>query len=176
MHCYNCQNFGLVLANCKQRSWCLWCCGGHLHRGCPEKKNRESMPSCNWTLVEGKKPDPASYQGCSHMKGELQRSRAKQAPKGSSGQSSPMQLLCVKTCNINRRLCRHMGKACVILRSSICDNRKFREKACQYRCAVQLAVTELNKAVSEKDKIMDITKVVLNETEWLLEFTDYSES
>jgi hypothetical protein len=28
----------------------LWCCGNHLRRECPEKKNTESTPSCcYWT-------------------------------------------------------------------------------------------------------------------------------
>jgi hypothetical protein len=26
---------------------------------------------CNYTLVEGEKPYPVSYRGCSHAKGEL---------------------------------------------------------------------------------------------------------
>jgi hypothetical protein len=37
---------------------------------------------------------------------------------------------------------------------------------------VQQIITELSEVVSEKDKIMVITKMVLNETKWLLEFTD----
>jgi hypothetical protein len=36
-----------------------------------KKTNTESMPSCcNCTLVDGEKPHPASYRGCSHAKGE----------------------------------------------------------------------------------------------------------
>jgi hypothetical protein len=67
---------------------CLWCGGGdHLHEECPEKTNIESTPSCcNCTLVKGEKPHPASFRGCSHVKGELQR-RGVQVPKGSSGRT-----------------------------------------------------------------------------------------
>jgi hypothetical protein len=55
-------------------------------RECREKTNTESTPSyCNSTLAEREKSHPASYRGCSHVKGELQRRRAQQAPKGSSG-------------------------------------------------------------------------------------------
>jgi hypothetical protein len=86
--CYNCQNFGHVWANCKQPPQCMFCGGGHLHRECPEKTNTESMLSCcNCTLVEGEKPDPVSYRGCSRAKGELQRIKAQWAPKGSSGRT-----------------------------------------------------------------------------------------
>jgi hypothetical protein len=63
IQCNNCENSGHVWANCKQPPQCLWCCGGHLLRQCPEKTNTESMPSCsNCTLVEGKKPHPASFK------------------------------------------------------------------------------------------------------------------
>jgi hypothetical protein len=41
---------------------------------------------------------------------------------------------------------------------------------------MQQKVTELGKAVSEKDKILIITKMVLNETKWLLEFIGRSKS
>jgi hypothetical protein len=85
---YNCQNFGHVWANCRQPPRCLWCGGGHLHRECPEKRNAESTPRyCKCTLVEGEKPHPASYRGCSHAKGELQWRRAQRAPKGPSGRT-----------------------------------------------------------------------------------------
>jgi hypothetical protein len=41
---------------------------------------------------------------------------------------------------------------------------------------VQQIMTELNEAVSEIGKIMVITKMVLNETTWLLEFISHSKS
>jgi hypothetical protein len=41
---------------------------------------------------------------------------------------------------------------------------------------VQQIITELSEAVTEKDKIMAITKSVLNEIKWLLEFLGHSKS
>jgi hypothetical protein len=41
---------------------------------------------------------------------------------------------------------------------------------------VQEIITELSEAESEKDKIMVITKMTLNETKWLLEFIGRSNS
>jgi hypothetical protein len=88
-------------------------------------------------------------------------------------QSSDTQLHCVKT-NItcNHRHGRHMEKACGPPCSSICHNRKFRKQVCQYRLLVRLPLkvatvvqqimTELSESVSEKGKIMVITKMVLN--------------
>jgi hypothetical protein len=68
---YNCQNYGHIWANCKQPPRCSWCGGGHVHRECPEKTNTESTPRCcSCTLLEGENPHPATYQGCSHAKGE----------------------------------------------------------------------------------------------------------
>jgi hypothetical protein len=85
MQSYSCQNFGHVWANCKQPLWCLWCGGGHLRREYTEKTNTESTLSCCiCILVEGEEPHPASYWGCSHVKGQLQRSTAQRAPKGYS--------------------------------------------------------------------------------------------
>jgi hypothetical protein len=58
-----------------------------MHSKCPEETNTESMPSCcNCTLVEGQKSHPVSYWGCSHAKGELQRT-GQWAQKGSSGKT-----------------------------------------------------------------------------------------
>jgi hypothetical protein len=41
---------------------------------------------------------------------------------------------------------------------------------------VQLIITGLGEAVRKKDKITGITKMVLNETKWLLEFIGRSKS
>jgi hypothetical protein len=50
--------------------------------------NTESTPRCcNCALTEGDKSHPASYRGCSHAKGELQRRRAQRAPKGPTGRT-----------------------------------------------------------------------------------------
>jgi hypothetical protein len=68
----------------------LRCGGDHLHRECPEKTNAESTPRCcNYTLTEGENPHSASYRGCSHAKGELQR---RNAPEGSSGRMISSEL------------------------------------------------------------------------------------
>jgi hypothetical protein len=49
-----------------------------------EDKYRNRMPSCcSSTLVEGEKPHPASYRGCSHAKGGPQRRREQWALKRS---------------------------------------------------------------------------------------------
>jgi hypothetical protein len=141
--CYSCQNFVHVWVNCKQPRRCLWCGGGHLHRECPEKTNTGcTLSCCNCSLVEGQKPHPASYQGCSHMKGELQRRRVHQAPKESLGgrysfssphHSSPTRMHCVKTKNAsNHKQCRQS--------SSICLKRNFRKQVCQFRLPVHLAI------------------------------------
>jgi hypothetical protein len=72
-------------ANCKHSPQCLWSGSGRLHMEGPEKSNTESTPSCCiCTLVERKKPHPASYRRWSDAKGELQRRRAQRAPKGFS--------------------------------------------------------------------------------------------
>jgi hypothetical protein len=117
--CYNCQNFGHVWANCKQPPQCLWCSGGHLHSECPDNTNTESTPSCcNCIQVEGEKPDPASYRGCSHAKGEKHNELPRNPVGGrsslsSSYQISPAQLHCVKTRNTsNHKHRRQIGKAC----------------------------------------------------------------
>jgi hypothetical protein len=135
---YNCQNFGHDWANLKQPPTCFWCSRGHLHRECPEKTNTESMLSCcNWTLVEGQKPHPVSYRGCSHSKEEPQRRKA-QAPKGILWGDVLLQLhltrAVIRSCTAprgatpaNHRHGRHMGKAFKPLCSSICHNGKFHQ-------------------------------------------------
>jgi hypothetical protein len=35
-HCYNCQKFGHVWANCKEPPHFMWYGGDHLHKECPE--------------------------------------------------------------------------------------------------------------------------------------------
>jgi hypothetical protein len=147
--CHNCQNFGHIGANCKQPSRCLWCGGGHLHRECSEMTNTESTSiCCNCTLVDGEKPHPASYRGCSHAKGELQRRRAQRAPKGPSGRTffskftSPEQFytaaLLQDTQHQQPQAPQTYGKAWRHPCSSMCDNREFREQLCQYRPPVRL--------------------------------------
>jgi hypothetical protein len=149
----NCQYLGHVWANCKEPPRYLQSDGGHLHRKCPEKTPCTwSTPSCcNCTLVEGEKPRPASYWGCSHPKGELQRKEPNELQRDPLGghssisspdQSSPTQLHCVKTRNTsNHRHQRHVGYACGPPCSSVCHNRKFREQVLQYRLPVRLTLT-----------------------------------
>jgi hypothetical protein len=69
VQCHNCQQFGHIWANCRQPPRCLWCGGGHLYKGCPEKGNAASTPACcNCQLAEREKAHPANYWGCSHAK------------------------------------------------------------------------------------------------------------
>jgi hypothetical protein len=79
-HCYNCQTFGNVWANCRQPTRCLWCGGCHLHGDCPEKGNPTSTPACcNCQLAEGETEHPANYRRCRHAKEEM---RKKKKPQG----------------------------------------------------------------------------------------------
>ena len=84
--CHNCQQFGHVWANCKQPPRCLWCGGGHLHKECPEKGNSASTPvCCNCRLAEGEKPHPANYRGCKHAREEQQKRKARRTPTTTAG-------------------------------------------------------------------------------------------
>jgi hypothetical protein len=106
---YNCQNVGHVWANYKQPPRCLCCGGSHLHRKCPEKTITESKPSCcSCALLEGNKPHPASYRGCSDAKGDRKGEEQNELPRDPLGvrsslnslhQSSSTQLHCVQTLN-----------------------------------------------------------------------------
>jgi hypothetical protein len=80
--CYNFQRLGHVWANCKQPPRCLWCCGGHLHKECPEKGNVSStLACCNCRLAEVEKPHPSNYRGCRHAKEEMLRRKSQGTPK-----------------------------------------------------------------------------------------------
>jgi hypothetical protein len=141
-NCYNCQNFGLVWANCKQPPLCLWCCGGHLNRECPEKTYRIYVKLLQ--LHPGRRRETSSsiilrLQPCERRTAQEKSRTSSQGIfwenvflLSPSHQSSPMRLRCVKTFNTtNCRHCRHMGKACGSPCSSICHNRKFREQVSQ---------------------------------------------
>jgi hypothetical protein len=83
--CHNCQQFGLVWANCRQPPRCLWCGGGHLHKECPQKGNSSSTPACcNSQLAEGEKAHRTNYWGCRHAK-ELQKRKAQRTSKPTTG-------------------------------------------------------------------------------------------
>jgi len=61
---YNCQQFGHVWAPCKQPPHCWWCGGGHRHKECPEKDNKNSSPSCcNCNLAERERQYPRLQVG-----------------------------------------------------------------------------------------------------------------
>jgi hypothetical protein len=113
-----------------------------------------------------------------------ERRTAQQSPKGSSErmwggsphQSSSTQVHCIRTRNH-----RHIGEACWPPCSSICPNRTFREQVpvqapSSTNCGivVQQIMTELTEHVSKEDKIMVVTKMVLNETKCLLDFIGHS--
>jgi hypothetical protein len=150
---YNFQNIGHVWDNFKEPPPCLWCCGGHLRKECPEKTNTESRRSCcNCNLLEGEKPHPASYRGCSHTKGELQGKRAQRDPKGSSGRTFFSRFTSPELSYADalpqdtkhqqpQELKTQMGKVFCTPCSSICHNRKFREQVCQHRLLVRLKLT-----------------------------------
>jgi hypothetical protein len=84
--CYNCQQFGHIWANCKQPPKCVWCGGGHTHKDCPEKDNKQSKPACcNCKLTDGEKPHPSNYRGCKLAKEEMQKRTQKPQAKEQTG-------------------------------------------------------------------------------------------
>jgi hypothetical protein len=115
-----------------------------LHGECLEKTNTESTVSCCTFPLGGEKHHPSSYRGCSLAKGkhnEVPRDPQRgHSSLSSSHQSRPTQLHRVKIRNINHSHCRHMGKTCGPLCSSICHNRIFRNQVCQYRLLVRLTM------------------------------------
>jgi hypothetical protein len=133
------------------------------------------LSCCNFTVVEGEKPHPASYWGYSHAK-ELRRRRAERAPKESSGRTflskftSPEQSYSAAP----RQDTQHQKQqACGLLCCNIGHNMKFREHICQKRLGrtesssdneqpkpaivVRQIMTVRSEAVTEKHKIMCIT-------------------
>jgi hypothetical protein len=168
--------FGHVSTNCKQPPRRLWCGGSHVHRECSEKTNTESRPRCcNCTILEGENPHPASYRGCSHANGELQRRRAQQAPKGPSGRAffskftSPQQSYAAAL---------RQDKQHQIPQTTQTEQQYLPQKECQkidlsvqapsssnndsVATVVHQIMTKLTKAVSEEDRVMVITKLILN--------------
>jgi hypothetical protein len=64
----------------------MWCGGGHLHKGCPEKGNTALIPTCcNCKLVGGEELHPSNYRGSSHGKEELGKRKLQRAPKSTTG-------------------------------------------------------------------------------------------
>jgi hypothetical protein len=88
IHCYNCQQFGHVWANCKQPLLCVRCGGGHLHKECPEKGNTASIPTCyNCKLVEREESHPSNYRGCRHVEEEMWKRKSQRAPQTATGRA-----------------------------------------------------------------------------------------
>jgi hypothetical protein len=76
-------------------------------------------------------------------------------------QSSPTQLHCQDNTS-NQRHCRQLEKACGTLCSSTCHNRKYRKQVYQSNNDMLKVATVVQQITT--------TKMVLNETKWLLEF------
>jgi hypothetical protein len=84
--CYNCQQFGHVLANCKQPPRCMWCGGGHLHKECLQEGNATSiLTCCNCKLADGKEPSPSNYRSCRHAKEQVRKRKSQREPKTTTG-------------------------------------------------------------------------------------------
>jgi hypothetical protein len=182
--CYNCQKFGHVWANCKQPPRCLWRGGGHLKKECPEKTNENSTPNCcNCTLTDGEKPHLSIYRGCSHAKDEMQRRKkfkaTEQGPFGrtffskytppdksfataltgyaqSQQQPQVLQAQRPKPDTVERKGSSYAAAQASCVKSSSLDD-MFRVAS-----VVQQIMTQLNGAVSEEEKIVARTKIVLN--------------
>jgi hypothetical protein len=101
-------------------------------------------------------------------------------------QSSPTQLHCIKTLNTSNHKNRRSFQTTVqkhlpqqeIQRTglSVQAPSSTNNDTLKIITVVQLIITELNEAESETDKIMVITKMILNKTKWLLEFIGCSKS
>jgi hypothetical protein len=189
--CHNCQQFGHVWANCKQPPRSLWCGGGHLHKECPEKDNAASTPACcNCQLAEGEKPHPANYRGCRHAREELQRRKAQRAPKTATGrvfsnlttpgvsfaaalrgsaaqqQQQPQARQSPVAdppagVNLSTPASGRPQNAGQSVRAPTVSSQPL-DNMLRVVTAVQQIMTEFNGAVSEEDKIVAITKIVLN--------------
>jgi predicted Zn-ribbon and HTH transcriptional regulator len=186
--CHNCQQFGHVWANCKQPSRCLWCGGCHLHKECPEKENAASAPACcNCQMAEGEKPHPANCRGCRHAREELQRRKAQRAPKTATGwvfssnlttpgvsfaaalrgsaaqqqQQPPPEADPPAGGNLSAPTSGRPQNAGQSVRAPTVSSHPL-DKMLRVVTAVQQIMTEFNGAVSEEDKIVAITKTVLN--------------
>jgi hypothetical protein len=162
----------------------LWCGGGHLHRKCPEKTNAGSTPRCcNCTLVEGEKPHPASYRGCSHAKGEQKRRRAQRGPKGfsrrtffakftSAEQSYAAAIASIDQIIATKGMAERWEKRATPL-SVASATVGISENGCHYRLTVRLTklkvatvvrqiMRELSEYILEEDKVMIVTMLVLD--------------
>jgi hypothetical protein len=189
--CYNCQKFGHVYANCKQPPRCLWCGGGHLHKECPEKGNANSKPACcNCKLGNGEEPHPSNYRGHSHAREELRKKKSQGAPKPAmarvftSNFTTPgVSFVAALRANTQQKQTLHhapqagnsriaeMGTPTMVQQqqkvtgqSAQASNVNSASLDNMFRVAtvVQQIMTGLNDATSEEEKIVAITRIVLN--------------
>jgi hypothetical protein len=83
---HNSQQLGNVWETTSNLTRCLWCGGSHLHKGCLEKLNTSSIPTCcNCRLAEGEIHHPANYRGCRHAKKEMQKKKSQRTPRTTTG-------------------------------------------------------------------------------------------
>jgi hypothetical protein len=190
--CYNCQQSGHVWANCKQPPHCLWCGGSHLHKECPEKGNAASTPACcNYQLAEGESPscqlsglqtreggdpekevteDTQDYNGkgvlfqphnsrCVLHGGPLRQDRGRAVASDTpGGGGNPCH-------NETKGLCTPTPAQSAANRSvsqAPNVNSQPLENMLRVVTVVQQIMTEFSDAISEEDKIVAITKIVLN--------------
>jgi len=181
-HCYNCQQFGHVWANCKQPPKCVWCGGGHLHKECPEKENRDSTPTCcNCKLTEGEKPHPSSYRGC--KRGRAQKIQTKEPtgrvfstrlttptvsfaeavngkrnnPPQQDRQHQPQ----LTTGGWEEKSEKHNKERDLTGQTASKNHTSSMDSTFKVVTVVQQIMTGLNESVSEEGKIMAITKIVM---------------
>jgi hypothetical protein len=185
--CYNCQQFGHIWANCRQPPRCMWCGGGHLHKDCPEKENNEnSVPNCcNCSLKEGERPHPSNYRGCSHAKAETLRRRIQRTGqneltgnrfsgsrvtpgqsfaavlRGNTQQPQQQQLQPAERSGDQRRSQQNNQQTGQSVQAPSVNSSSL-DDMFKVATIVQQIMTELNGAVSEENKIVAITKIVLN--------------
>jgi hypothetical protein len=182
--CYNCQQFGHAWANCKQPPRCVWCGGGHLHRDCPEKENRESTPAYNCKLAE-ERPHPSNYRGCKLAREELQKRKIqKSQTKELAGRvfSSRLATPTVSFAGAVKGQQRNQPQQIQTPTATTGGADKAEKQSTEEEMEqpvqpsgttgnnnssslvakiVQQIMTGLNEAVSEEDKIITITKIVM---------------
>jgi hypothetical protein len=147
---------------------------------------------CNCKLGEGEEPHPSNYRGCSHAREELRKKKLQRAPKPPTGRvfssrtTSPgVSFAAALRANTQQQQAPHlvpqaskskvaeMGTPAPVMvnqqqkesgQSAQASNVSSASLNNMFRVAtaVQQIMTELNGAVSEEDKIVAITKIVLN--------------
>jgi hypothetical protein len=161
-----------------------------MHKECPEKGTATSVPSCcNCKLREGEKPHPANYRGCRHAKEELQKKKTQRTPNTTTGRvfSSNITTPGLSFAAALRGgtaqqqqdpQARQLPVADPVTGTQARKPAPGHQKSGQSVPApavnsqpldtvrvvtvVQQIMTELSDAVSEEDKIMAITRIVLN--------------